>query len=53
MLVYKVWSSGLNRHRAILHSLIAGIYADYVDKNQRQRRDREEIVGEVPTDMRG
>ncbi|MDD3037103.1 alpha-2-macroglobulin family protein [Bacteroides sp.] len=38
--------------RAILHSLIAGFYADYVDKNQRQLRDREEIVGEVPTDMR-
>ena len=29
--------------RAILHSLIAGIYADYVEKNQRQLRDREDI----------
>ena len=38
--------------RAILHSLIAGIYADYVEKNQRQLRDREDIVGEVPADMR-
>ena len=38
--------------RAILHSLIAGIYADYVDKNLRQLREREDIVGEVPADMR-
>lgn len=39
--------------RAILHSLIAGIYADYAANNQWQLRQRTEIVGEAPsTDMR-
>lgn len=39
--------------RAILHSLIAGIYADYASNNQWQLRQRTEIVGEAPsTDMR-
>ena len=39
--------------RAILHSLIAGIYADYAARNQWQLRRRTEIVGETPsTDMR-
>lgn len=39
--------------RAILHSLIAGIYANYAANNQWQLRQRTEIVGEVPSaDMR-
>ncbi len=39
--------------RAILHSLIAGIYANYAASNQWQLRQRTEIVGETPsTDMR-
>lgn len=39
--------------RAILHSLIAGIYADYAAQNQWQLRQRTEIVGENPSaDMR-
>lgn len=39
--------------RAILHSLIAGIYADYATNNQWQLRQRTEIVGEAPeADMR-
>lgn len=39
--------------RAILHSLIAGIYADYAAQNQWQLRQRTEIVGEIPSaDMR-
>lgn len=39
--------------RAILHSLIAGIYADYAAVNQWQLRKRTEIVGEAPSaDMR-
>ena len=40
--------------RAILHSLIAGIYANYAANNQWQLRQRTEIVGEAPSaDMRG
>ena len=39
--------------RAILHSLIAGIYANYAANNQWQLRQRTEIVGEAPSaDMR-
>lgn len=39
--------------RAILHSLIAGIYADYASQNQWTLRRRTEIVGETPSaDMR-
>lgn len=39
--------------RAILHSLIAGIYADYAASNQWQLRQRTEIVDQTPaTDMR-
>lgn len=39
--------------RAILHSLIADIYANYAASNQWQLRQRTEIVGETPsTDMR-
>lgn len=39
--------------RAILHSLIAGIYADYAAVNQWQLRKRTEIVREAPSaDMR-
>lgn len=39
--------------RAILHSLIAGIYADYASQNQWTLRRRTEIVGEAPSvDMR-
>ena len=39
--------------RAILHSLIAGIYANYAASNQWQLRQRTEIVGETPSvDMR-
>lgn len=39
--------------RAILHSLLAGIYADYAENNQWQLRRRTEIVGEAPAaDMR-
>lgn len=39
--------------RAILHSLIAGIYADYAAQNQWTLRRRTEIVGETPSaDMR-
>lgn len=39
--------------RAILHSLVAGIYADYAASNQWQLRQRTEIVGEAPSpDMR-
>ena len=39
--------------RAILHSLIADIYANYAARNQWQLRQRTEIVGENPsTDMR-
>lgn len=39
--------------RAILHSLIAGIYADYAAVNQWQLRKRTEIVGAAPSaDMR-
>lgn len=34
--------------RAILHSLIAGIYADYAGTNQWQLRQRTEIVDETP-----
>ena len=39
--------------RAILHSLIAGIYADYAASNAWQLRRRTEIVSQVPSaDMR-
>ena len=39
--------------RIILHSLIAGIYADYAAQNQWRLRRRTEIVGETPSaDMR-
>lgn len=39
--------------RAILHSIIAGIYADYADNNQWELRRRTEIVGQTPAaDMR-
>lgn len=39
--------------RAILHSLLAGIYADYAANNLWQLRRRTEIVGESPAaDMR-
>ena len=39
--------------QAILHSLLAGIYADYAENNQWQLRRRTEIVGEAPAaDMR-
>ena len=39
--------------RQILHSLIAGIYADYAVSNQWQLRQRTEIVDQTPaTDMR-
>ena len=39
--------------RAILHSLIAGMYADYAANNQWQLRQRTEIAGEAPSaDMR-
>lgn len=39
--------------RSILHSLIAGIYANYAASNQWQLRQRTEIVGETPSaDMR-
>ena len=35
--------------RAILHSLIAGIYANYAANNQWQLRQRTEIVGQTPS----
>lgn len=35
--------------RAILHSLIAGIYADYANANSWQLRQRTEIVDETPS----
>ena len=39
--------------RAILHSLIADVYANYAASNQWQLRQRTEIVGETPSaDMR-
>lgn len=39
--------------RAILHSLIADIYANYAARNQWQLRQRTEIAGETPSaDMR-
>lgn len=37
--------------RAILHSLLAGIYADYAARNQWSLRQRTDIVGVVPDDM--
>ena len=39
--------------RAILHSLIAGLYADYADQNAWQIRQRTDIVDQTPSaDMR-
>ena len=35
--------------RAILHSLIAGIYANYAANNQWQLRQRTEIVDQTPS----
>ncbi len=35
--------------RAVLHSLIAGIYANYAANNQWQLRQRTEIVGQTPS----
>ena len=37
--------------RAILHSLLAGIYADYAARNQWSLRQQTDIVGVVPADM--
>ena len=42
--------SGKPIDRAILHSLIAGIYADYASKNQWQIRQRAEIAGQEPAE---
>ena len=49
------WASRTDKpmDRAILHSLLAGIYADYAANNRWQLRQRTEIVGEAPAaDMR-
>ena len=51
----KQWAKQADKpmDRAILHSLIAGMYADYAANNQWQLRQRTEIAGEAPSaDMR-
>ncbi|WP_455961426.1 alpha-2-macroglobulin family protein [Bacteroides bouchesdurhonensis] len=38
--------------RAILHSLIAGIYADYAQQNRWALRRQKEIAGKIPGDIK-
>jgi hypothetical protein len=40
-------------NRAILHSMLAGMYIDYMDRHGYELRHRTELAeGEVPDDMR-